>query len=109
MLAPTAEPDARRLDSFSAVRDAVYERLCDREQLEPGVFPMTFREVHRQGTACGVYFRLHGPRSVTLTAVWDYQGQVLRFYGTDGARFAKMSIAASPGARPAAAPARQAA
>lgn len=60
--------------------------LCRLGQLETGQFPMTKRPVLRGGTSCGLYFCVHGPRSVKLTAVYDSRQKTTIYYGTDGAR-----------------------
>ena len=62
------------------VRDFVYNTLCDHESLHVGAFPMTEKVLVRKGTPCGMFFCLHGPRSVKFTAVWgdgQEQGLVL--------------------------------
>ena len=64
----------------------VERRLCDFGQLEPSQFPMTRRDVMRGGKNCGIYFCLHGPRSVKLTAICDFDHKTVIFYGSDGIR-----------------------
>ncbi|MFG0261569.1 MAG: hypothetical protein ACF788_04185 [Novipirellula sp. JB048] len=54
--------------------------------LESKQFPMTQREVIRGGKTCGMYFCLHGPRSVKLTAICDFQKNSIIYYGSDGIR-----------------------
>ncbi len=66
--------------------------LCRLGQLEPGQFPMTRRKVSRGGKSCGLYFCVHGPRSVKLTAVYDHQTKTTIYYGTDGVRRDQESI-----------------
>jgi len=53
---------------------------------------MTRREVVRSGQSCGLYFCIHGPRSVKLTAVYDHRQKLAIYYGTDGARRRQESI-----------------
>lgn len=77
---------------FDALRDTVERRLCDLGHLEPKQFPMTQREVIRCGKTCGVYFCVHGPRSVKLTAIADLQNRTLIFYGSDGIRRESMPL-----------------
>ncbi|MCD0463252.1 hypothetical protein [Roseiconus lacunae] len=64
----------------------VEKTLCHIGGLEPGQFPMTRRNVSRGGQSCGMYFCVHGPRSVKLTAVYDHQKKITIYYGTDGVR-----------------------
>lgn len=66
--------------------------LCRIGQLEPGQFPMTRRQVLRAGESCGLYFCVHGPRSVKLTAVYDHKRKTTIYYGTDGVRRSQESI-----------------
>lgn len=66
--------------------------LCRIGQLEPGEFPMTRRQVSRGGESCGLYFCVHGPRSVKLTAVYDHRKKTTIYYGTDGVRRSQESI-----------------
>ncbi len=47
---------------------------------------MTQREVVRGGKTCGIYFCLHGPRSVKLTAICDFNKNTIIYYGSDGIR-----------------------
>ncbi len=73
--------------SLEELRDFVYQWLCDREQLVPGAYQMTYRILRRRNRPCGVYFCLHGPRAVKFAVVWDIQRQVLLFYDPSGQRY----------------------
>lgn len=68
------------------LRLMVESRLCELGHLEPEQFPLTMREVVRAGNKCGIYFCLHGPRSVKLTAICDFTTKSLIYYGSDGVR-----------------------
>jgi hypothetical protein len=68
------------------LRRYVEQKLCDIGMLEPDQFPMTQRQVIKAGRMCGVYFCLHGPRSVKLTAIADFECASLICYGSDGSR-----------------------
>ena len=78
--------------SFDQLCQLVEKRLCGIGQLEEGQFPMTRREVSRGGEVCGIYFCIHGPRSVKLTAVYDCLQKSMIYYGTDGVRRTQESI-----------------
>lgn len=78
--------------SFQDVQDFVYKTLCEHEQLEIGVFPMTEKVLRKKQTPCGVYFCLHGPRSVKFTAIWESENNRVLFYGSDGERFHNQNI-----------------
>jgi len=68
------------------IRQQVETKLCELGSLEPHEFPLTQREVVRRGTTCAIYFCLHGPRSVKLTAIADLKTRSLVLYGSDGVR-----------------------
>ena len=79
---------------FATLTSNIEKRLCELGQLVPNQFPMTQREVVRGGKTVGVYFCVHGPRSVKLTAICDLVKRVVVFYGTDGLRRDSMPITA---------------
>lgn len=72
--------------SLDRLCEHVEKRLCDFGQLEPSQFPLTRRDVIRGGKNCGIYFCLHGPRSVKLTAIYDAIKKTIIYYGADGNR-----------------------
>lgn len=74
-----------RID-YTRLRQLVAGALADLGQLEFEAFPMTERVVVKQGEACGVYYCLHGPRNVKLTAICDFQKRTVIYYGSDGQR-----------------------
>jgi len=81
----------RKMDA-EAFYEAVEQRLCDLGQLVARQFPMTRRELLRGGKVCGIYFCVHGPRSVKLTAIADFEKKVVIYYGSDGIRRESQSI-----------------
>lgn len=68
------------------VRELVKDEICERHQLEKNAFPMTERIIVRQGRPCGMFFCMHGPRSLRITAVWDMARQAVILYDTLGQR-----------------------
>ncbi len=64
---------------------------------------MTERILLRAGEPCGIFFCLHGPRSVKLTAIWETKENTVLFYGSTGERLAKMKLVEAPHLEPAAA------
>ena len=64
---------------FTTLSNKIEHRLCELGQLVPNQFPMTQREVVRGGKTVGVYFCVHGPRSVKLTAICDLVKKVVVF------------------------------
>lgn len=71
---------------FEKLCQNIERRLCELGHLEPNQFPMTQREVIRGGEAVGIYFCVHGPRSVKLTAICDFLKNTIIYYGSDGIR-----------------------
>lgn len=88
--------DILRLDDLHAIRRYVNETLCEKDRLEANLFPLTERILVRSGAPCGVYFFLHGPRSLCLTAIWETDGNTILFYGSRGERFRKTQLIAPP-------------
>jgi hypothetical protein len=82
----------RKID-YASLCLTVERRLCELGHLEPNQFPMTQREVLRAGKTVGVYFCVHGPRSVKLTAICDFFKNMVIFYGSDGIRRESIPIA----------------
>jgi len=85
----------RKLE-FPVLCETVEQRLCELGHLEPRQFPMTQREVVRAGKSVGVYFCVHGPRSVKLTAICDFDCNTVIFYGSDGIRRDSMHVHVAP-------------
>ena len=83
----------RQIGTVDDLRAFVIETLCEHEQLEPGLFPMTERLLHRGGRTCGIEFCLHGPRSVKLMAIWEIERQSVLFYNSAGQRFHRARLA----------------
>ncbi|TWU47723.1 hypothetical protein Poly59_45640 [Rubripirellula reticaptiva] len=85
----------RKID-FSTLCETIEKRLCELGHLVPNQFQMTQREVVRGGKSVGVYFCVHGPRSVKLTAICDFNKKQVIFYGSDGIRRESMPVAVQP-------------
>lgn len=75
-----------RTVDLETLRKTIEERLCELGQLVPNQFPMTQRDVVRDGKNCGIWFCVHGPRSVKLTAICDFKKNTVIYYGSDGIR-----------------------
>lgn len=96
-----------RIDSLETLRNYVNEMLCQCEQLEPDAFPMTERILVRGDQPCGIYYCVHGPRSVKITAIWETDSNTLLFYNCSGERFHKVKLIESPSLQPASPTTRQ--
>lgn len=82
--------------SLNDLREYVHTTLCHHNELEIGAFRITERILMRSGNPCGIFFCLHGPRSVKLTAIWEIQRNTILFYGSDGQRQQKTQLTAAP-------------
>lgn len=82
-----------QLDGPTAVRNYVNQILCLRDNLEVGSFELTELPLRRGSTVCGLYFCLHGPRLLRLTAIWEMESGTILFYGSQGEKFMKTQIA----------------
>src|SRR5262245_23799537 len=94
------KPGQRRFQSLEDIRSYVNQTICHHEQLEPDAFPMTERLLVRSGQPCGMYFCVHGPRSVKFSAIWETDRNTILFYDSTGERFERTQLAAAPVLRP---------
>jgi len=88
--------DTLRMDSLEQLSTWVYESLCEQNDLAVGAFEMTERRLSRGHRPCGVYFCVHGPRSVKLVAIWETDTNSILFYASSGERRMKLRLATSP-------------
>jgi hypothetical protein len=85
-----------QIGNLNALREYVQEQLCDQNQLEVGAFQFTERVLEKNGRPCGVFFCLHGPRSVKLVAIWETNSNTILFYGSTGERVGRIRLARAP-------------
>jgi hypothetical protein len=85
-----------QIHSLENLREYVHQILCQFNQLEIGAFRMTQRILLRSGEPCGIFFCLHGPRSVKFTAVWETDRNTILFYGAAGERFHRTQLVEAP-------------
>ena len=78
------------------LRDFVHHTLCQQNELEIGIFPLTERILARGGRPCGLFFCLYGPRSVKFTAIWETERNTVLFYGSSGERILKTQLTRAP-------------
>lgn len=88
--------NSRQIHNLNDLRKYVNETLCHNDQLEIGAFRMTERILMRGSRPCGIFFCLHGPRSVKFTAVWETDRNTILFYGATGEKFHKTQLVAAP-------------
>lgn len=84
-------------NDLDSVRNYVGRVLCSRDNLEFGCFAISESPLRRGGRVCGVYFCLHGPRLLRLTAIWETESNTILFYGSQGERFLKTQLVSPPG------------
>jgi hypothetical protein len=85
-----------QIGNLNALREYVQQQLCDQNQLEVGAFQFTERVLEKAGSPCGVFFCLHGPRSVKLIAIWETNSNTILFYGSTGERVGRIRLARAP-------------
>jgi hypothetical protein len=81
------------------LRKLVSKVLCKQSDFEEGIFQITERLLKRGQRMCGIFFCLHGPRSVKLTAVWECEENSIRFYGSNGEKFKTINLESSNDSR----------
>jgi hypothetical protein len=85
-----------QIGDLSSLREFVSNTLCQQNDFEMGVFKVTERLLVRHKRPCGIFFCLHGPRSVKLTAVWEIENNSILFYGSTGERVQKTTLSSAP-------------
>jgi len=90
-----------QIQDIRDLRSYVHETLCEQNELQPGAFDVTERILLRGERPCGMFFCLHGPRSVKLTAIWETERNTILFYGSSGERTHKTQPLQAPKLAPA--------
>ncbi len=85
-----------QINDLNDLRQFVFQTLCEQNDFELGAFQVTEKILVRNGTPCGIYFCLHGPRSVKITAIWETDSQTILFYGASGERLQRTQLQSSP-------------
>ena len=85
-----------QISGLDGLKKYVVEVLCEQNQLELGAFPVSERILVRGGQPCGLFFCLHGPRSVKFTAIWETERNTILFYGAMGERIHKTRLVGAP-------------
>ena len=94
--------DPARIENLTDLRSFVHQTICDNNELEFNAFSMTERILVRGGRPCGIFFCLHGPRAVKLTAIWETDRNSVLFYNAVGERIMRSQLAHAPSLVPAA-------
>jgi hypothetical protein len=84
------------ISDFSDIRRYIVETLSNLELLRSDCCHLTVRLLTRAGKPCGVYFCLHGPRAVRLSAIWETDSNSILFYGSRGERVQRTRLVEAP-------------
>ena len=87
--------DAIATPSIEQLRQLVSKVLCSQSDFEEDIFRLSEKLLKKGQEICGIFFCLHGPRSVKLTAVWESQENSIRFYGSNGEKFKTINLEAA--------------
>jgi len=90
-----------QIDNLHELRTYVQNTICQQNELQVGAFDITERILVRGRRPCGMFFCLHGPRSVKLTAIWETDRNTILFYSSSGERVWKTQLVQAPVLRPA--------
>ncbi len=88
--------DSLEIHNLNDLRQFVQTTLCEQNELEQNAFEITERILVRGRRPCGIFFCLHGPRSVKLTAIWETERNTILFYGSSGERIGKTQLVQAP-------------
>lgn len=84
--------DVDAIRTLDDLRAFIHTVLCDRENILAEQFALREIPLKRGGQSCGLEFRLHGPRSIRLGAIWNIDHNTVYFYDTRGDRFLKLTL-----------------
>jgi hypothetical protein len=84
------------IQTLDDLRIYVKNILCLENQLEIDAFPLTERLLVRAERPCGIFFCLHGPRAVKLSAIWETERNTVLVYGQTGERYCKIQLVEAP-------------
>jgi len=90
-----------QIDNLNDLRNYVQNTICQQNELQVGAFSITERVLVRGRRPCGIFFCLHGPRSVKLTAIWETDRNTILFYSSSGERVCRTQLVQSPVLAPA--------
>lgn len=90
-----------QIDNLTDLRTYVHTTICQQNELQVDAFQITERILVRGRKACGIFFCLHGPRSVKLTAIWETDRNTILFYSSSGERVCKTQLVQAPVLTPA--------
>jgi hypothetical protein len=92
----TMDGEGMYIHDLEDLRKYVRQTICQQNELEETAFEITERILVRSGIPCGIFFCLHGPRSVRLTAIWETDRNTILFYGSAGQRLQTTRLMTAP-------------
>jgi len=87
---------SKSIQSIEELRRYVADTLGALESLKSDQLQLTQQVLHRAGKPCGVFFCLHGPRALCLSAIWETERNSILFYGSCGRRTHRTKLVQSP-------------
>jgi len=84
--------ELRRIENLETLRKYVHYTLAQHNHLGQDAFHLSEQLLIRGGHPCGMLFRLHGPRAVKITAIWETDQNRILFYGSTGKRFRRTKL-----------------
>ena len=78
------------------LRAYITSTLAGLENLRADQFELSQQTLYRGKRACGVFFRLQGPRALSLSAIWETETNTVLFYGSCGRRVLRTKLASTP-------------
>ncbi len=82
--------------TYEELAQFVARTLSQFETLESECYQLSQHILTRGDRPCGVYFCLHGPRAVRLSAIWETDRNTVLYYGSSGRRLGRTSLIAAP-------------
>lgn len=96
MKQPEVQPSMICINTLEELSGYVAETLASLEMLKADQFQLTQHVLYRGEKPCGVHFCLQGPRALSLSAVWEIEGNTILFYGSCGQRVRRTRLAVAP-------------
>jgi hypothetical protein len=78
------------------LRSYLTQTLGKLESLRSDQFQLTQQLLCRGGKPCGVYFQLHDPRALLLSAICETEQNSILFYGSCGRRVHRTTLFEAP-------------
>ncbi len=87
---------SKQIQEMDELRRYVADTLGRFESLDVDQYQFSEQVLYRGTTPCGIHFRLHGPRAVCLSAIWETDQSSILFYGSCGRRLHRIKLLRAP-------------